>query len=248
MEQLQVYSKPELVLISEKKKLRDYSPEQRLTQTANLVYKLLNLLGVNEGKTDHHVELARHVSDFYGHFTFEQIEKAFGLFIVGKFKAKPFQQLNAVVFGQVMQEFDEYQKEQTKVYRLNIQEFKNKAIPMETKDKDEFMEFAIKKAIEQFAKTGVIELASSKYDWLDSHNKLQDERSTEEWEKLKRTKYNSVQARLKVHYENEKAGTRDQKTEAKNTLKEIQENKSGKVIAQCKLELLEDYFTQQIKL
>jgi hypothetical protein len=128
--ELAVYSKPELVLISEKMKLRDYSPEQRLTQTANLVYKLLNLLGVNEGKTDHHIELARHVSDFYGHFTFEQIEKAFGLFIVGKFKTRPYQQLNAVVFGQVMNEFDEYQKEQTKVYRLSIQEFKNKAVPM----------------------------------------------------------------------------------------------------------------------
>jgi len=248
MEQLQVYSKPELVLISEKMKLRDYTHEQRMSQTANLVYKLLNLLGVNDGKTEHHVELARHISDFYGHFTFEQIEKAFGLFIVGKFKTRPFQQLNAVVFGLVMQEFDEYQKEQTKVYRLNIQEFKNKAIPMEAKDKDELMRVAIDNAIQEFKKTGQIELASSKYDWLDSQNKLQGIRSTPEWEKLKRTKYNSVQARLKVHYENLKSGSRDEKIEVKNTLKEIQENKSGKVISQCKLELLEDYFSQQIKL
>jgi len=248
MEQLQVYNKPELVLISEKKKLRDYTPEQRMAQTANLVYKLLNLLGVNDGKTEHHIELARHVSDFYGHFTFEQIEKAFGLFIVGKFKTRPFQQLNAVVFGLVMQEFDEYQKEQTKVYRLNIQEFKNKAIPMEAKDKDELMRGAISNAIQEFKKTGQIELASSKYDWLDSQNKLQGIRSTPEWEKLKRTKYNSVQARLKVHYENHKTASRDEKNDAKNILKEIQENKSGKVISQCKLELLEDYFSQQIKL
>ena len=79
MDQLVIYNKPELVLISETKKLRDYNPEQRLTQSANLVYKLLNLLGVNDGKTEHHTELVRHVSDFYGHFTFEQIEKAYSI-------------------------------------------------------------------------------------------------------------------------------------------------------------------------
>jgi hypothetical protein len=110
------------------------------------------------------------------------------------------------------------------------------------------MKIAINNAIQEFKKTGQIELASSKYDWLDSKNKLQGERSTPEWENLKRTKYNSVQSRLKVHYENLKSGSRDEKIEVKNILKEIQENKSGKVIAQCKLELLEDYFTQQIKL
>ena len=45
------------------------------------------------------------------------------------------QQLNAVVVGNVMIEYLEYEKQKTKNYRLKIQEFKTKAIPMTEQEK-----------------------------------------------------------------------------------------------------------------
>lgn len=242
MDQLQIYSKPELVLISEKKKLRNYTPDERTMKSANLVYRLLNLLGVNDGKTEHHTELVNHVTNFYGHFTFEQIEKAFGMFISRQLKTQPFQQLNAVVFGNVMQEFDDYQKEQTRVYRLAIQEFKNKAVPMSEDEKDQIMEESIEKAIQKYKKTGEIEMAHSKYDWLDLKGKLQEGLTRDEWDSRKRSKYLSVKHRLIAVYENMKATNTEEKTEYKNIIKELQEPKSGKIITQSKKELLENYF------
>ena len=242
MDQLAKYIKPELIVISESKKLRDFTPEERTMKSASLVYKLLNLLGVKDGNTEHHTELVRHVTDFYGHFTFEQIEKAFGMFISRQLKIQPFQQLNAVVFGNVMQEFDDYTKEQTKNYRLAIQEFKAKAIPMTQEEKDDIMQKAIEKAIDVYKQTGTIEMASSKYDWLDAQGKLQGKLTKDEWHNRKRSKYASVKSRLIASYSSMKANTQDEKTTYKNVLIELQNAKSGKIISQCKLELLEHYF------
>lgn len=242
MDQLVKYIKPELVVISETKKLRDFNLEERTMKAASLVYRLLNLLGVKDGNTEHHTELVRHVVDFYGHFTFEQIEKAFGMFISRQLKTQPFQQLNAVVFGNVMQEFDDYTKDQTKNYRLAIQEFREKATPMSDDEKNEIMEKSIKKAIEVYKKTGTIEMASSKYDWLDAHGKLQGNLTKDEWHNRKRLKYASVKSRLIASYSSMKATNACEKNEYKNILIELQEVKSGKIISQCKFELLENYF------
>ena len=115
MNELIQYQKPELIVLAEKKKLRDYEIEKRKAFSVKLIAKLLNLLGVNDGKTEQHNALAIHVCDFYGHVSFEQIDKAFGLFVIGAFTTKPFQQLNAVVFGQVMAEYFLHEKEQTKI-------------------------------------------------------------------------------------------------------------------------------------
>ena len=242
MNELVNYIKPELVIISEKKKLRDYEIEKRNMLSVKLVAKLLNLLGVNDGKTEQHNALAIYICDYYGHVTFEQIDKSFGLFIKGEFKTKPFQQLNAVVFGQVMNEYFEYEKDQTKIYRQKIQEFKQKATPMNEQEKNELMEIAIKKAIKHYKKTGEIEMAASKYDWLDSKGMLQGDQTNEEWNTIKKEKYKSVKNRLIATYSSAKASSMEYKTELKNIIKELQETKSGKAITQSKTELLENYF------
>ena len=242
MEELILYAKPELVLISEKKKLRDYQETDLNIKVVKLVYELLLLLGVKDGSTDQHNALKNHICSAYRHITIEQMEKAFELFVKGEFKTKPFQQLNAVVFGQVMNEYFEYEKDQTKIYRQNIQEFKQKATPMNEQEKNELMEIAIKKAIKHYKKTGEIEMAASKYDWLDSKGMLQGDQTNEEWNTIKKEKYKSVKNRLIATYSSAKASSQDQKTELKNIIKELQETKSGKAIAQSKTELLENYF------
>ena len=242
MNELIQYQKPELIVLAEKKKLRDYPIETRKTNAVRLIAKLLNLLGVNDGKTEQHNALAIHVCDYYGHFTFEQMDKAFGLFVQGAFKNKPFQQLNAVVFGQVMSEYSEHEKEQTKIYKMKLKEFKETSKPMDKIEADKLMENAIKEAIEVYKETGDIELAPSKYDWLDSKGKMQGELSLEDWNNLKRDKINSVRMRLIEVFGKAKAISFEEKIEIKNTLKDLQEKKCGMVISQCKLELLKDYF------
>lgn len=246
MNELIQYQKPELLILAEKKKLRDYPIETRNALMVKFIAKLLNLLGVNDGKTDQHNALAMHVSDYYGHFTFEQMDKAFGLFVQCSFKIKPFQQLNAVVFGQVMAEYSEHEKEQTKIYKMKLLEFKETSKPMNKKEAEQLMENAINEAIEVYKKTGEIELAPSKYDWLDSKGIMQGALSLEDWNNVKREKMNSVRARLIEVYGKAKALSFEDKIEIKNTLKDLQDKKSGMVIAQCKLELLQDYFNTKI--
>jgi hypothetical protein len=246
MNELIQYQKPELIILAEKTKLRNYDVEKRKMFAVKLVAKLLNLLGVNDGKTEQHNALAIHICDFYGHVSFEQIDKAFGLFVLGIFKTKPFQQLNAVVFGQVMADFSDYEKEQTKIYKLKLQEFKNQAKPMEQTEKDALMETAIENAIEQYKRTGDIELAPSKYDWLDSKGKMRGNRTAAEWDVLKRNQYNSVKNRLIEVYTKAKASSVEEKAEFKNAIIELQQTKSTKAINQSKYELLENYFNSLV--
>jgi len=247
MNELIKYQKPELIVLAEKKKLRDYEIETRKAYAVKLIAKLLNLLGVNDGKTEQHNALAIHVCDYYGHVSFEQIDKAFGLFVLGTFKTKPFQQLNAVVFGQVMAEYSNYEKEQTKIYKMKLQEFKETSKPMDKKEAEELMQNAINEAIEIYKRTGEIELAPSKYDWLDSKGIMQGALSLEDWNNVKREKMDSVRTRLIEVYGKAKAISFEDKIEIKNTLKELQDKKSGMVISQSKLELLKDYFNTKIK-
>lgn len=242
IQSLQIYAKPELVILSEKKKLREYREEEQTAAVGKMVYNLLLLLGVKDGNTEQHNALGNHIIRAYQHTTIEQIEKAFELFISGTFKIKPFQQLNAVVFGNVMTEYLEYEKQKTKNYRLKIQEFKSKATQMTEQEKDQLMEESIQEAIQHYKQTGEIEMAANKYDWLDLKGKLQEGLTTEEWNDRKRSKYLSVKHRLIAAYEGAKASSKEQKVEFKNILQELQEAKSGKAIVQSKTELLEDYF------
>ncbi|MFZ2432495.1 MAG: hypothetical protein WAW57_15255 [Lutibacter sp.] len=246
MNELIQYQKPELIILAEKKKLRDYEIETRKAYAVKLIAKLLNLLGVNDGKTEQHNALAIHVCDYYGHVSFEQIDKAFGLFVLGTFKTKPFQQLNAVVFGQVMADYFDYEKDQTKIYKMKIQEMKETAPTMDKEESDKFMEIAIKEAIEIYKKTGDIELPVSKYDWLDSKGLMQGELSLEKWNNIKRDKMESVRTRLIEVYGKAKAISFEDKIEIKNTLKNLQQKNCGMAVAQAKLELLTDYFNKNL--
>lgn len=246
MESLILYAKPELIILAEKKKLRSYQEVELNTTTGAFVYKLLALLGVKDGNLEQHNALANHIKVAYKHQTFEQMDKAFELFISGQLKTKPFQQLNAVVFGQVMNEYFEYEKEQTKVYKLKLNEFKNQAKPMEQTEKDQLMEAAINAALKEYTQTGEIELAPSKYDWLDSKGKLQGTLPKAEWDEIKLNKYESVKTRLIEVYSKAKASSTEERSEFKNIIQDLQGKKSGKIIAQSKYELLKDYFNSLI--
>ena len=120
MDKLTTYKKPRLAILESKAKLRDYPQEEKNTMTLELVAKLLDMLGVGEGKIEHHKRLHGFINDAYGNYTYEEINEAFTMYVSQRFGIKPYQQLNSVVFGQVMREFDFYKKENLKLFRLEM--------------------------------------------------------------------------------------------------------------------------------
>lgn len=117
MSNLTTYKKPELAVISELKKLREYSNTERLTIAKSIVDSLINRLGVG-GKSDasHHLESIRYISN-NKEFTPDEFTKAFELAIDGELKIDLFQQLNCVVIGRVMNLYKAYKIEKLRAYR-----------------------------------------------------------------------------------------------------------------------------------
>ena len=242
--QLAKYKKPGLLVLADAPKLREIPEEEKNAKTVKLIIYLLNLLGVTKVKTEQHNALAVHISENYADSTFEEIHKAFNLFVKGEFETKPYQQLNAVVFGKVMSEYDELKRNQSKTYQLQLQEFKRKSEPMSQEEIDGFMELSILKAIETFAKTGVIEVPGNKYDWLDSKGRLQGEATDEDWKSYKKTKYSYCKARLIAKFKNKETISIEEIIKKRDVIKELEEAKSGKVVLMSKTEILEDYFKE----
>lgn len=246
------YKKPYLIELEEKKKLKDYG--ENLNQLClNVVTKLLDLLGVKDGKTEHHIALVNHIIDCYKNYTLEEIKYAFDLYIKGEYTQqtssgfitlKPNQSLNAVVFGQVMREYELRKQKELKNYRLKIQQFKNQAKPMKQEDINEIMEKAIQEGLRHFKETGIVDNANSRYDWLDSQGKFLESFSMtqQQFNDYKKKEYNTIVAKLEVEYENKKASTKEEKASFKNILQELKEPKSGKAIIECKKKLLLNYY------
>ena len=117
MPNLTTYKKPELAVISEVKKIREYSDTDKLTIAKNIVDGLLIKLGVS-GKSNsaHHVEVIRFIAD-NKEFTPDEFTKAFDLAIDGELKIDLFQQLNRVVMGRVMVLYKAYKIEKLRAYR-----------------------------------------------------------------------------------------------------------------------------------
>ena len=165
---LQVYKEPMLFVLENKQKIKEYSEDILNVKILSIVDTLLNLLGVNqnESKDGQWIELAKFIRSDYSHFTFEEIEHAFKMFIKGEFETKPFQQLNAVVFGQVMNYYYDYK-------RIKLFDFKKqlntKELPMITESqKDEIVLDGLKSAFDLYSiRKKMNEVVSHYYDFLD---------------------------------------------------------------------------------
>lgn len=130
MNKLAIIQKPELQLINETKKLRDYSEVERLTISKTIVVSLLNKLGVgNKSNEKHHIEVIKFIANNKV-YTPEEFEKAFNLAIEGAFNIDLLQQLNCIVVGKVMNEFRNYRKHNLKNYKHQMQiQLAQKALP-----------------------------------------------------------------------------------------------------------------------
>jgi len=246
MNKLVAYKQPKLAVLESKTKLRDYEESALNTICFELISHLLNLLAVSDGKTEHHNTLMTHVRDCYGMYTLEEIKHAFDLYVTNEFGIKPYQTLNAVVFGQVMREYEFKKRKELKNYRLKLQEFKNEAKPMTKEEENDIMEKAISDGLRNFKEKGMVENASSRYDWLDSTGKLLEAFSMtqEQFNQKKKSSYNTQKSKLEVEYENKNPINSQERTDIKNVLKELQNPKNGKIIAATKKMILIEYYNK----
>ncbi len=165
--------KPLLAVLESQKQLRDYSETEINAVLANLTIHLLDLLAVNTGKVDHQIKLNEFIKASNFNLTIEEIKHAFNLFVQGEFSLKPMQQLNAIVFGNVIKEYKAYKIENLKAYRRKKREQEEiKAIPSK-QDQEKMLNDAIVNSYLEYKNTGTLTgVVSHIYDYLFKQGKL----------------------------------------------------------------------------
>ena len=125
---LQIYKKPMLALITETKKLRNYPEPERLSIATKMIMDLNNDLGVSsKANPDHHIRAIKFIAETCGNYTPEEMTEAFKKFIAHEFKMEVYQQVNAVVVGRIIREWEFYKTEKLKIYNLKKQEIRMEA-------------------------------------------------------------------------------------------------------------------------
>lgn len=177
MSNLTTYKKPELAVISELKKLREYSNTDRLTIAKNIVEGLLNRLGVGHKSNElHHIEAIKFIAD-NKEFTPDEFSKAFDLAIEGILKIDILQQLNCVVIGRVMALYKAYKIENLKNYYRQREQLKNTSKELTKDQKKQLISDAIKDEFTNYKFSGELN---------ENRNYLYDELNIEVADKFKK--------------------------------------------------------------
>ncbi len=184
MPNIETYKKPELAILSDAKKMREYSDTDRLTIAKNIVNGLLIKLGVSgRSNTEHHIEVIRFIAD-NKEFTPEEFTKAFDLAIDGELKIDLFQQLNRVVMGRVMSLFKAYKIEKLRAYRQR----KAPEKPLTPDEQKQLISDAIKDEFTNYKFSGELN---------ENRNYLYDELNIEVEDKFKKVAWKHSIAEVK---------------------------------------------------
>ena len=228
--------------MEEKKKIRDYSDEQRLAFSYKIVENLLADLGVGRNSdTEHHKRVIKAISEDYGGYTFEEIQNAFKLVFKGVLNIELYQQINVLVLSKVMKLYQEHKKAKLKTYRLN----KQKPIEQEMTNEDilKFTEQALTKQLTTFLETRTVDKSRVYvYDIFDKSGMMNTDIH------YKKEVHRDAIVLLRQEYENKKAGSREENKKIKNFLSEITEDSNSSEIKwKCKELALEDFLRKEIK-
>lgn len=173
MSNITVIKKPILAVLEDKKKLRDYEDTSLNALVLKLVIHLLDLLGVNDGKESHHTKLAEFIKAAYMHHTFEEIKHAFDLYVAGEFHLKPMQQLNAVVFGQVMRQFENYKRNRLEEYRRKKRLMSEKKETPTEEERNKILNNAVSRLYLEYKNTSKVSgVISHVYKYLYTQGKF----------------------------------------------------------------------------
>tara|TARA_R110002020_G_scaffold218594_5_gene426506 strand:+ start:318 stop:1100 length:783 start_codon:yes stop_codon:yes gene_type:complete len=242
MANIQVYKKPQLILLEEKKKIRDYPAEQRLAFSYKIVENLLADLGVGKNSdTEHHKRVIKAIADDYGKYTFEEIQNAFKLAIMGVLNIELFQQINVLVFAKVMKLYEEHKKNKLRTYRLN----KQKPIEQEMTNEEiqKFTEQALTKQLTNFLQTRTIDKKRIYvYDIFDKAGMMPTDIQ------YKKSVHKDAITILKQEYQTKKANSREEHKQIKKFLAEVTDQSLTEEIKwKCKELALEDFLRKEIK-
>lgn len=169
---------------------------------------------------------------------FHEIKKMFEMYADGEMDIKPLANyFDRIIFGKIV---NEYRSRKPKVIKTI------KPMYISKEEKEHIMKKAIDQGRSDWLENGILELATSRYDWLDEHNIFQKVFKLTEtnWEKVKKRRYLTVREQLRGELEQTKAKSYMAKVKIKELLKSIETSRNGKVIAECKRSLLIDYYDQ----
>lgn len=244
MSGLQKYKKPELAILEEHAKIRDYEGTEKLSKCLELVETLLLDLGVSaKADSKQHQRAIVFIIDSMRNYSFEEIHKAFKLFIAGEFREKPMQQLNSLVIGKVMSQYQEYKNEKLKIYRMNQ---RNKELDHEAPSQEEQQQMIENRIVElymEYSNTGDISGPITHiYDHLATKKELPKHDREYKAKVMEKAKA------LAKRYEAEKAMKSFSAAKAlKMVTDQINSGKHESLKVICKRVVLRDYFKLKIE-
>ena len=239
MANIQIYKKPKLILLEENKKLRDYSDEQRNMQCINLVNNLLSDLGVGKNAdTKHHLRAIKFLNDSCVNYTPQEIEKAFQLAIEGVLNVNLLQQINPLVIGLVMREYHSYKVRETKEYRRKLVEANFDSITeVSQSQKIEWNKYSVRQSLSFFLENHFVDTERIYvYDILFAQGYLPKDAE------YKNKIYTDALYIVEQDLRNEKAQSRERKSEIKLALKNLNLPKQSPVILKSKELVLAEFY------
>jgi len=238
MSNIEIYKKPQLIILEEQPKLRTMQIESRLTVAKLLVSNLLNDLGVGKNSdTNHHIRTIKFIAESMINYSAGEIEKAFQMFIAGDFREKPYQQLNSVIVGKVMGEYENHKRDKLKVYRQK-ETLKNQQMKKPTKAEEErIMLDAVDRVKKEVKEFGHIKgSAHHVYDFLVESGRV-------EFSKKERWAAHSIAKRMLIADEKNKAiGDYLLTKKLKKTLLQIEGGFNSRQVVIAKTLLIENLY------
>lgn len=234
------YKKPELAVLEQGIKIRDLPNQAEVIE--KLVILLLTDLGVSDKADENaHVRVGQFLVNSLNNYTLEEIIKAFELFVLGELPIKAYQQLNVIVVGRVMREYEIHKREKLRLYRLEQTKLKNMKKPLTEAEETRVMLDAVdrvKKEIEDSGKADPDTNNHHIYDWMVRSGRISDDLFTpeEKREAVKKAKA----MRLKDFME--KAMTDyDVHRTLKTATKDIEDGNSPRTLKLAKSILINEY-------
>jgi len=165
-----------------------------------------------------------------------EIKKMFELYADSKLNVKPIPNyFDRILLGKIVNQYKAKHKPQPKI---------EKPMYVSKDEADHIMKKAIKQGKKDYLEKGIIELASSRYDYLDSKGEFERilNISKDDWKRIKIRRYNETKKTLRERLKTKKLTGFVDRLETKTMLKELENKVSGQVIAECKKSLLKDYY------
>jgi len=244
MANIEVYKKPELILLEENVKLRDYDVEQRKVQATKLVINLLSDLGVGKNAdTNHHKRAIKFIEESCKNYTAEEVEKAFQLAIEGVLNVDLLQQINPLVIGRVMREYQSYKNRKTAEYRRKLVEANFDSITVVSDEqKLEWNKYSVRKSLSFYIEKGYVDTERIYvYDILFKLDFLPKDAE------YKNKIYTDAIYIVEQELRSEKTKTRGRIAEIKLALANLNKPKQSTVILKSKELVLMEFFRKLLK-